>query len=155
MESKRSNIAYTYCIICNITGDQVYIGSSNLQPNERLRLHRSKNNCCRSKTIIDRGDYYFEILETYDKHIPKLELLKEEQKWMDRMRDEYYMNVVNRNSAYISPEQKKLNEIKYRKKGVPMKKEYDRIRNKWKASWAEVYDDIINFTNIGDEFFSL
>ena len=57
-----------YQIVCNITGE-VYIGSTCCSLEERLRLHRSKRTNERprevSKQIIDRGDYYIELLETY------------------------------------------------------------------------------------------
>ena len=57
-----------YQIVCNITRE-VYIGSTCCSLEERLRLHRSKRTNERprevSKQIIDRGDYYIELLETY------------------------------------------------------------------------------------------
>ena len=53
-----------YQIVCNITGE-TYIGSTAVSLEERLRIHKKSTNPCRSKQIIERGDYYIELLETY------------------------------------------------------------------------------------------
>ena len=54
-----------YQIVCNITSE-VYIGSTTLSLKERLMKHTHKRTrMCTSKQIIDRGDYYIELLETY------------------------------------------------------------------------------------------
>ena len=54
-----------YQIVCNITRE-VYIGSTVQSLEERLLNHRQKGTrMCASKQIIDRGDYYIELLETY------------------------------------------------------------------------------------------
>ena len=51
-----------YQIVCNITGE-TYIGSTCNSLEHRLATHKNDN--CRSKQIIERGDYYIELLETY------------------------------------------------------------------------------------------
>lgn len=57
-----------YKIVCRITGD-VYIGST-IQPlNARMCEHRRDAKAltviCQSKLIMDRGDYYIELIELY------------------------------------------------------------------------------------------
>jgi len=51
-----------YQIVCYETGE-VYIGSTVQEIESRLQCH--KNDRCRAKQIIDRGNYYIELLETY------------------------------------------------------------------------------------------
>ena len=53
-----------YKIVCNITGE-VYIGSSTQPLAKRLSLHKNKKNPCRSKQIIDRGDYVIVLIEAF------------------------------------------------------------------------------------------
>ena len=53
-----------YQLVCNETGE-VYIGSTVQDLERRLSSHEVSANCCRSKQIIDRNNYYIEILETY------------------------------------------------------------------------------------------
>jgi len=52
-----------YKLVCEITGE-VYIGSTRLSLEDRLKKHLEKGNCC-SKQIIDRNKYYIEQLEAY------------------------------------------------------------------------------------------
>jgi len=54
-----------YKIVCYDTGE-IYIGSTVQDLEVRLKGHRGKtgNRCC-SKQIIDRGNYYIELIETY------------------------------------------------------------------------------------------
>ena len=53
-----------YKIVCYDT-DEIYIGSTVQDLQHRLSIHKSPaNNCC-SKQIIDRNNYYIELLETY------------------------------------------------------------------------------------------
>ena len=53
-----------YKLVCNIT-HETYIGSTTQSIEERLRIHEGKHNGCCSKQIIERNDYYIELLETY------------------------------------------------------------------------------------------
>jgi hypothetical protein len=54
-----------YEIVCRITGEK-YIGST-FQPrlSQRLTKHVSGGNTCMSKQIIDRGDYFINLIENY------------------------------------------------------------------------------------------
>ena len=65
-----------YQIVCNITRE-VYIGSTCCSLEERLRLHKIIRAECCSKQIIERGDYYIELLETYPCETKHELLLKE------------------------------------------------------------------------------
>jgi hypothetical protein len=53
--------AVVYCIECNITGQKYY--GSTIDYKNRIRQHKSKNNKCSSKYIIERGDYKCYIVE--------------------------------------------------------------------------------------------
>jgi len=53
-----------YQIVCNDT-DEIYIGSTVQDLEDRLTHHKKPTNDCCSKQIIDRGNFYIEILETY------------------------------------------------------------------------------------------
>ena len=53
-----------YQVVCNITGER-YIGSTARSVEDRLIEHEKSTNRCCSKQIIERGDYYIELLETY------------------------------------------------------------------------------------------
>ena len=52
-----------YKIVCNETGE-VYYGSTRVILKERIRKHRYSNGC-RSRQIIDRNNYYYELIEDY------------------------------------------------------------------------------------------
>lgn len=56
-----------YKIVCNITGEQ-YIGGTIQKLSQRLTTHvvnKNKNNGCKSKNIILRGDYQIVLIENY------------------------------------------------------------------------------------------
>ena len=53
-----------YKIVCYDT-DEVYIGSTVQDLEIRLNEHKKPTNGCCSKQIIDRNNYYIELLETY------------------------------------------------------------------------------------------
>ena len=53
-----------YKIVCYDTGE-VYVGSTVQDLERRLKTHKSPVNGCCSKQIIDRNNYYIELLETY------------------------------------------------------------------------------------------
>ena len=53
-----------YQLVCNETGE-VYIGSTINSLEYRLSKHEMSTNTCYSKQIIDRNNYYIELLETY------------------------------------------------------------------------------------------
>ena len=135
------SIAYTYFIIDNTTGEDVYVGSS--KEDERLYFHERPENKTTSKQIIENGDYHFEIYETFNGNITEIDLRKQEQKLMNRMRKVYHMNVVNAVNAYTSDYHKKLKAKKLRKQNhnIINKRNYDLMRNNWKYSWGEICND--------------
>ena len=53
-----------YQLVCNETRE-VYIGSTTRSLEDRLSTHKKSSNKCYSKQIIDRNNYYIELLETY------------------------------------------------------------------------------------------
>lgn len=83
-----------YEIVCNQTGER-YIGSTGLRMCLRKALHKMKTNGCKSKQIIDRGDYVINILQN---DIPKEILRQIEQTWLDKL------ECVNERGAYVAPE---------------------------------------------------
>jgi len=52
-----------YKIVCNLTGE-VYYGSTIQKLNDRMNKHRYNKNC-ESKQIINRNNYYCELIENY------------------------------------------------------------------------------------------
>jgi len=53
-----------YQLVCYETGE-IYVGSTARDLEDRLDEHKSPSNTCYSKQIINRGNYYIELLETY------------------------------------------------------------------------------------------
>ena len=53
-----------YQLVCNDT-NEIYVGSTVRDLEDRLDEHKSPSNTCYSKQIINRGNYYIELLETY------------------------------------------------------------------------------------------
>tara|TARA_R110001592_G_scaffold201283_1_gene450354 strand:- start:15 stop:584 length:570 start_codon:yes stop_codon:yes gene_type:complete len=53
-----------YKIVCYET-DEIYVGSTVRDIEDRLYEHKKSSNVCCSKQIIDRNNYYIELLETY------------------------------------------------------------------------------------------
>ena len=53
-----------YKIVCNETGE-VYYGSTIQKLITRMNKHKNKKKYCRSKQIINRGNYYYELVENY------------------------------------------------------------------------------------------
>ena len=53
-----------YQLVCNETGE-VYIGSTVQDLERRLSRHKATDNNCYSNQIINRGNYYIELLENY------------------------------------------------------------------------------------------
>jgi len=92
-----------YEIVCNQTGER-YIGSTQLRMCLRKALHKMKTNGCRSKQIIERGDYVINVLQT---DIPKETLRHIEQEWMDKLES------INDRKAYVAPEVHRENCRKY------------------------------------------
>jgi len=145
------SIAYTYVIIDNTTGTDVYVGSSRKM--DRMYYHERPENSCSSRRIIDRGDYHFEIIKTYNGDISKTNLVKKEQQLMKKMRKVYKMNVVNPQNAYTSEYQKKLKQQRNRNQNKQRKRLYDQQRNQWRYTWGETCNETLTLFNISDDVF--
>ena len=133
-----------YALSCRDTFE-FYIGSTIGSLEKRIRKHECKTNTCRSKQIIERGNYEFKILEEND-ITDQNELVKSEQLWMDE-----YPDCINRYRAYISEkDRREENKIRcklwkeehkeYNKEWSKINKEYNNERNKvWRdytSSWG-------------------
>jgi len=92
-----------YEIVCNQTNER-YIGSTKLRMCLRKALHKMKTNGCKSRQIIDRGDYVINVLQT---DIPKETLRQIEQEWLDKLES------INDRKAYVAPEVQKEKCRKY------------------------------------------
>jgi hypothetical protein len=53
-----------YKIVCNET-NEVYYGSTIQELNKRINSHRKGKQLCLSRQIIDRNNYYYELIENY------------------------------------------------------------------------------------------
>ena len=60
---ERYKIGKIYKIVCNETGE-VYFGSTIMSLPDRIRKHRNSKKCS-SKQIINRNNYYYELIEDY------------------------------------------------------------------------------------------
>ena len=145
------SIAYTYTIVDNTTGTDVYVGSS--KETNRLYFHERPENTTSSRQIINNGDYHFEIYETFRGNMTELELRKQEQKLMNRMRKVYKMNVVNPKNAYTSEYHRKLKQKKNRNENKDRKRAYDYQRNHWMYSWGEKTYEPLTMFHIKDDVF--
>lgn len=102
-----------YQLVCYETGE-TYIGSTAMSLEDRLKGHRSKtgNKCC-SKQIIDRNNYYIELLETYPCN-NEFELKRKEGEYQKSMKCINH-NIAGRTDAeYRQDNKEKL--AKYNKK---------------------------------------
>jgi len=65
MENNKYQQGKIYKIVCNITGE-IYIGSTIDTLEKRLSNHKVKTKRpCKSKQILDRGDYKIELIKDY------------------------------------------------------------------------------------------
>jgi hypothetical protein len=145
------SIAYTYVIVDDTNGEDVYVGSS--REYDRLYYHERPENRCSSRKIIDNGQYSFEMIDTFRGDISEINLRKKEQQLMNKMRKVYKMNVVNQQNAYTSPHQRKMKQKKNRDENKERKRLYDQQRNHWKYSWGETTDDNTSMFHIKDSVF--
>lgn len=73
-------IGNIYAIVCNETGE-MYIGSTSKPIEHRLSQHKSSNNKCSSKQIIERNNYKLQLLES-SIYETKWEILSREKHWI-------------------------------------------------------------------------
>ena len=82
-DDNRYETGKIYKIVCYDTGE-VYVGSTTLRLEDRLKCHLLKHNRCCSKQIIERDNYYIELIEQYPCKL-KQELLWRERYYFDTM----------------------------------------------------------------------
>lgn len=71
-----------YKIVCNITGE-CYIGSTTQTLEARLNTHKHSSNSCKSKQIIERGDYKIVLIEELENCVCIEELHDRERYYID------------------------------------------------------------------------
>ena len=71
-----------YKIVCNITGE-CYIGSTTQSLEARLNTHKHSSNSCKSKQIIERGDFKIVLLEELENCVCIEELNDRERYYID------------------------------------------------------------------------
>ena len=91
------SLGKVYEIVCNQTNER-YIGSTVLRMCLRKALHKMKTNGCKSRQIIDRGDFEMNVLQD---NVSKEILRKVEQEWMDKL------ECINDRSAFVEPEKRR------------------------------------------------
>ena len=130
-----------YEIICNITGER-YIGSTTVNLSQRLVEHRKLK--CSSRGIIERNDYYINLLESCPCN-NKDELRMCERKWYDNL------ECINQKKPFISDEELQEQLKKYRIENANKIKKYnkeyyienaDKIREQKKEYYIENADKI-------------
>jgi hypothetical protein len=87
-----------YHITCNITGEK-YIGSTTRTLPERMYKHKSPNNECVSKQIIDRNDYTYDMIKFCNVD-DKNELHQIEQSYIEST------ECINKLNAHTTPEER-------------------------------------------------
>ena len=95
----------SYAIQCNATGS-IYYGSTD-DLTTRMNGHRQKNNGCRSKQIIETGNYDIIIIQKFD----TLDEARHHESELIRHND-----CINKNQPLATAEERKLMSIEYRKK---------------------------------------
>tara|TARA_B110001452_G_scaffold187421_1_gene157795 strand:- start:549 stop:1262 length:714 start_codon:yes stop_codon:yes gene_type:complete len=106
----------------------IYYGSTNMIFEERMKRHKARNNDCSSKQVIERGNYEYAILESYE-NIDEYDLV-ERERW-------YILNkvCVNKNIPHrTKAEYYQDNKEKFAKQS----KEY---RQNNKEKFAEYYQE--------------
>jgi len=100
-----------YELVCRITGEK-YVGSTIDSLSRRLVKHRSlkQNETC-SRQIIERGDYYINLLEDCPCE-NKEQLRKKEREWYDKIEG----GCINRQRPYITKEEHIQRNSDYSKK---------------------------------------
>lgn len=87
-----------YQLVCRITGEK-YVGSTVMKLEYRLHGHMNTTSGCSSRIIIERGDYYIDLLEEYSCNTIK-DLRMREREWFDKG------GWINKKRPYITNEEK-------------------------------------------------
>ena len=89
-----------YKITCNDT-NECYVGSTVQALSQRIGCHKSdKYNKCISRTIIDRGNYKTEIIDSVNFGKDKKQLLLKEREWIEKL------NAINNKRPIVSKEER-------------------------------------------------
>ena len=109
-----------YHIVCNLTGE-TYYGSTVQKISQRMNGHRNKDSECCSKPIIERGDYYYGLVEDF-KCDNNEQLL---------MRERYYVD----NNDCVN----KKTPIRTKEEGAAMRKAYYEEHNEEILAYKKAY----------------
>jgi hypothetical protein len=90
-----------YEIVCRVSGEK-YVGSTTQPLSKRLVKHRSSSNSTMSKQIIERGDYYINLLEDFPCD-NREQLLQRERHFYDSIEG----GCINKRRPCISEEEDK------------------------------------------------
>jgi hypothetical protein len=151
-----------YRIICNETND-IYYGSTTRSIKQRMNTHRNskkEEEPCSSLQIIERNNYYYEIVEELEFE-DKMDLLNRE-KWYilnnkcinkclpfltDEERKHYYKDWCEKNKEQLKNYHKEWYEVN-KDKMKEKKKEYSKIYNEAnkakRKEWYEANKEEIN-----------
>ena len=120
-----------YKILCNQTGE-MYIGST-MDLKNRMKCHRAEGNVCRSKQIIDRGKYIYDVLEEVEYND---KILEREQYHIDNTD---CINIINP-FGFNKKEYDKVYGKKYREENYEKRK----VRwNNYNQANLEKYKEVI------------
>jgi len=120
-----------YFIKCLETGE-VYIGSTRNKLQKRMGGHRCHTNSCRSKQIIERGNYFYDTLEVVE---DDKDILIRENYYIKTMK-----NCINEVKAYRSPEERKEYNKQWKKENKEKITEYNK---QWKIENKEQREEYI------------
>jgi hypothetical protein len=125
-----------YEIVCNLTGER-YVGSTfEHTVARRICKHRAFDNACSSKTIIERDDYRYGLLETIQVN-SRDELRMCERKWFDELEcinlvKPYATDLEQKELKVITNKAREVKQFEerlaYRISRKNIKKEQDKIR---------------------------
>ena len=119
-----------YKIVDNTNGN-IYVGSTS---NLKKRMNRHKNNCdCSCDIIIKNNDWDYFVIEKCEEDIR----YEREQYWIDNLD-----NVINKYKVRRDKEQHRI-----------LKKEYDKIRDKWRNSFGEKCKDPYSLIRVDTNLF--
>ena len=107
-----------------------YVGSTTQVFQKRISNHISKSNYCKSKYVIEEGNYKVEVIC----EVPVEDRLKEEQFYIDEF------STLGQKRAYVEPEILKEERIEYNKEYYIEK--YEDIRDKQKCLYEKTKDKV-------------
>ena len=109
-----------YKIVCRTTG-KIYVGSTKLTIEERLKMHESNKRCW------ERGTYHyvtsFKVLESNDYDIELIEVCDEEER---NVREGFYIQTLNTVNRFIAGRNKKEYIEEHRDEINAKQKEYNK-----------------------------